>query len=319
MRTFVQQGKPVAVICHGPWMLVEADVVRDRDVTSWPSLETDIRNAGGKWRDDEVVVDKGLGTSRRPDDLKAFCAKLVEDFREGRHAVASGAGCDRELMLAVAKERPASAGLLRSVASSVRSSSRPRPQEEWPLGTATQDEAGRIGYPRSPGNRSSSRPPFRYLPFDPQLARERLRSWPCGSGADRQVALGSTDVQDAQRGDRSRPWGAGTRERRARKALEGDSGGRHDRSDRQDSTAHARRYRGGRAPRFSWRSSHAVRGDARVARRPGTARGRTWAFPSAWRQPRRTPNKAGAAPTRRTAPRTSVTRPSESLLRSADA
>ncbi len=86
VRAFFEQGKPVAVICHGPWMLVEADVVRGRELTSWPSLQTDIRNAGGIWRDAEVVVDNGLVTSRKPDDLDAFSAKLVEEFREGRHA-----------------------------------------------------------------------------------------------------------------------------------------------------------------------------------------------------------------------------------------
>ena len=76
-RAFFDQGKPVAVICHGPWTLVEADVVRGRRITSWPSLRTDIRNAGGNWVDEEVVVDQGLVSSRRPDDLPAFCAKLV--------------------------------------------------------------------------------------------------------------------------------------------------------------------------------------------------------------------------------------------------
>ena len=82
---FFEQGKPVGVICHGPWTLVEAGVVRDRTVTSWPSLQTDIRNAGGNWVDQEVVVDQGLVTSRKPDDLPAFNAKIVEEFAEGRH------------------------------------------------------------------------------------------------------------------------------------------------------------------------------------------------------------------------------------------
>jgi protease I len=85
-RQFFEQGKPVGVICHGPWMLVEAGVVRGRTVTSWPSLRTDIRNAGGNWVDEEVVVEDGLVTSRKPDDLPAFNAKIVEEFAEGRHA-----------------------------------------------------------------------------------------------------------------------------------------------------------------------------------------------------------------------------------------
>jgi len=85
VRSFFEAGKPVAVICHGPWMLVEADVARGRKLTSWPSLETDIRNAGGNWVDEEVVVDQGLVTSRKPDDLPAFCEKLVEEFCEGVH------------------------------------------------------------------------------------------------------------------------------------------------------------------------------------------------------------------------------------------
>jgi protease I len=86
VRDFFKQGKPVAAICHGPWSLVEADVVDGRTLTSWPSLKTDILNAGGKWVDQEVVVDNGLVTSRKPDDLKAFSAKAVEEFAEGRHA-----------------------------------------------------------------------------------------------------------------------------------------------------------------------------------------------------------------------------------------
>ena len=79
-RTFVESGKPVAVICHGPWTLVEADVVRDRTLTSFPSVKTDIRNAGGNWVDEEVVVDDGLISSRNPDDLPAFCETLVEEL-----------------------------------------------------------------------------------------------------------------------------------------------------------------------------------------------------------------------------------------------
>ena len=85
-RGFFEQAKPVGVICHGPWTLVEADVLKGRTLTSWPSLKTDIVNAGGTWVDEEVHVDAGLTSSRNPDDLPAFCAKIVEEFAEGKHA-----------------------------------------------------------------------------------------------------------------------------------------------------------------------------------------------------------------------------------------
>jgi protease I len=85
VREFFEQGKPVAAICHGPWVLVEAGVARGRRLTSWPTLQTDIRNAGGTWVDREVVVDAGLVTSRKPDDIPAFNAKMLEEFAEGRH------------------------------------------------------------------------------------------------------------------------------------------------------------------------------------------------------------------------------------------
>jgi protease I len=86
VRGFFEAGKPVAAICHAPWTLIDAGVLRGRTVTSWPSLQTDLRNAGANWVDREVVVDNGLVTSRKPDDLPAFNAKLVEEFAEGVHA-----------------------------------------------------------------------------------------------------------------------------------------------------------------------------------------------------------------------------------------
>jgi protease I len=85
VRSFFEAGKPVASICHGAWTLVEADVVRGRTLTSWPSIKTDIRNAGGTWVDEKVHTDRGLVTSRKPDDLPAFNAKIVEEFAEGVH------------------------------------------------------------------------------------------------------------------------------------------------------------------------------------------------------------------------------------------
>jgi protease I len=85
VHSFFDQAKPVGVICHGPWMLVEADVVKGRTLTSYPTLQTDIRNAGGNWVDEEVVTDQGLVTSRNPDDVPAFCSKIVEEFAEGKH------------------------------------------------------------------------------------------------------------------------------------------------------------------------------------------------------------------------------------------
>jgi protease I len=87
LQAYFKTGKPVGVICHGPWTLVEADLVRDRKITSYPSVKTDVVNAGGNWVDEEVVVDEGLVSSRNPDDLPAFCDKIVEEFAEGAHDV----------------------------------------------------------------------------------------------------------------------------------------------------------------------------------------------------------------------------------------
>jgi protease I len=91
VRHFVRSGKPIAAICHGPWTLIDADGVRGRKMTSWPSLKADLSNAGAVWVDQPVVVDNGLVTSRRPDDLQEFCAKMIEEFAEGRHARSSAA------------------------------------------------------------------------------------------------------------------------------------------------------------------------------------------------------------------------------------
>ena len=86
VRHFFEEGKPAAVICHGPWVLIDAGVVRGRTLTSWPNIQTDVRNAGGQWVNEEVVVDNGLVTSRKPDDIPAFNKKMIEEFCEGKHA-----------------------------------------------------------------------------------------------------------------------------------------------------------------------------------------------------------------------------------------
>jgi protease I len=92
VRSFFDSGKPVAAICHAAWMLVEADVVRGRTLTSWPSVQTDVRNAGGTWVDEEVHTDQGLVTSRKPDDIPAFSAKVIEEIAEGVHPERAAAG-----------------------------------------------------------------------------------------------------------------------------------------------------------------------------------------------------------------------------------
>lgn len=86
VRSFFKDGKPVAAICHGPQLLIEADVLQGREMTSYPSIKTDLKNAGARWVDNEVVVDKGLTTSRSPEDLPAFNDKMIEEIREGVHA-----------------------------------------------------------------------------------------------------------------------------------------------------------------------------------------------------------------------------------------
>ncbi|MBN8726268.1 MAG: type 1 glutamine amidotransferase [Xanthomonadales bacterium] len=86
VRDFARSGKPIGVICHGPWTMIEADVVRGRRMTSWPSVRTDLRNAGAEVVDEEVVTDQGIVSSRKPADLPAFCRKIVEEFAEGRHS-----------------------------------------------------------------------------------------------------------------------------------------------------------------------------------------------------------------------------------------
>jgi protease I len=90
VKGFADAGKPIAAICHGPWMLVEAGLVKDRKLTSWPSLRTDIRNAGGTWQDSEVVVDRGMVTSRKPDDIPAFNRKVIAELAQGMHRPAGG-------------------------------------------------------------------------------------------------------------------------------------------------------------------------------------------------------------------------------------
>src|SRR5438046_3255606 len=99
-RHFFEAGKPVAAICHGPWVLIDAGVVRGRTLTSWPNIQTDVKNAGGKWVNEEVVVDNGLVTSRKPDDIPAFNRKMIEEFCEGRHeAIETAASADLETSL----------------------------------------------------------------------------------------------------------------------------------------------------------------------------------------------------------------------------
>ncbi len=108
VREMIEDGKPVAAICHGPWMLVEAGVLRGRTVTSWPSLQTDIRNAGGTWVDKEVVYENGLVTSRKPDDLPAFCQRMLDVFAQGKIERPKATGTDKVVDEAGKESFPAS-------------------------------------------------------------------------------------------------------------------------------------------------------------------------------------------------------------------
>jgi protease I len=101
VRAFIDAGKPIAAICHGPWTLIETGVTRGRRMTSWPSVKTDLKNSGAEWVDEEVVVDRGLVTSRKPDDLPAFNRKMVEEFQEGNHGPGLS-GNSREMQAAQA-------------------------------------------------------------------------------------------------------------------------------------------------------------------------------------------------------------------------
>jgi protease I len=140
VREFFEQDKPVGVICHGPWMLVEAGVAKGRKVTSWPSLQTDLRNAGAEWVDEEVVVDNGLVTSRKPDDLPAFNAKIIE-ASAGTSLSQTAAAC------AGAPARPCTAGCSRA------------PRDTSPRRTGRHRPARGRSRPRSdPGTRSGSAP-----------------------------------------------------------------------------------------------------------------------------------------------------------------
>lgn len=97
-RAFVTAGKPIASICHGPWVLIETGMVKGRRLTSWPAIQTDVKNAGGNWVDEEVVVDNGLVTSRKPADIPAFNAKMVEEFAKGRTSGTGASSTPRKVL-----------------------------------------------------------------------------------------------------------------------------------------------------------------------------------------------------------------------------